>query len=59
VGDDGPGIAQDAHPAVGSSSMHARIAYLGGRLTIRGSAGHGTHVHGSVAIQLRSSDPGS
>jgi signal transduction histidine kinase len=59
VHDDGPGIARDAQPGVGFSSMHARIAYVRGHLTIEAREGAGTHVRGTVPIESQSSDHAS
>ena len=52
VRDDGGGFARDAvRPGLGFTSMHDRIAAVGGRLTIHSEPGGGTTVAGSVPLE--------
>jgi signal transduction histidine kinase len=48
--DDGDGMAADAHPGVGISSMRERATELGGRCTISAAPRGGTHVHAILPI---------
>jgi signal transduction histidine kinase len=52
VRDDGRGFAREAvRPGLGFTSMHDRIAAVGGRLTIHSEPGGGTTVAGSVPLE--------
>ena len=51
VADDGPGFdPHEPSEGMGLRNMHDRLVQVGGRLTVRSSAGHGTVVEANVPV---------